>query len=216
MDIRSFLINRLLMLPAILIAFTFHEYAHAFIADKLGDKTPRFQGRLTLDPISHIDPIGFLAVMICGLGYAKPVQTNPAAYKNYYKDDLKVSIAGPVANLIVAFVFAIIYGICLKSLPNNLVAAIVMLIVKEVVALNCILALFNLIPIPGFDGFHVLRDLFPRKINDSLYRYQLPIFLALIMPFIPTGAGTQSIIGFILDKPSDMIMSLFMKIGTFI
>ena len=87
----DYLLNIILMIPGMLIAFTFHEYAHAFVADKLGDKTPRFQGRLTLNPLVHIDPMGFLAVIIFRFGWAKPVQTNPSAYKNYYKDDLKVN-----------------------------------------------------------------------------------------------------------------------------
>ena len=102
------ILNKILMIPAILLAFTFHEYAHAITADRLGDKTPRFQGRLTLNPIAHIDPIGFLLILLVGFGWAKPVQTNPSAYKNYYKDDLKVSIAGPIANLILGFLFAIL------------------------------------------------------------------------------------------------------------
>ena len=85
------ILNKILMIPAILLAFTFHEYAHAITADRLGDKTPRFQGRLTLNPIVHIDPMGFLLILLVGFGWAKPVQTNPSAYKNYYKDDLKVS-----------------------------------------------------------------------------------------------------------------------------
>ncbi len=105
------ILNMILMIPGMLIAFTFHEYAHAYVADKLGDKTPRFQGRLTLNPIAHIDPIGFIAVLIFSFGWAKPVQTNPSAYKNYHKDDLKVSLAGPIANFLVAIVVALIIGV---------------------------------------------------------------------------------------------------------
>ena len=105
----SFLQNIIFMIPAILIGFTFHEYAHAKVADKLGDKTPRFQGRLNLNPINHLDPLGTLLILFCGIGWAKPVQVNPSAFKNYYKDDLKVSIAGPIANLIVAFIGTILY-----------------------------------------------------------------------------------------------------------
>lgn len=85
----GFLLEKILTLPAILLAFTFHEYAHALVADKLGDKTARFQGRLTLNPAKHIDPFGFLCVLLLGIGYARPVQVNPGAFKNYYKDDLK-------------------------------------------------------------------------------------------------------------------------------
>ena len=105
------LLNIILMIPGMLIAFTFHEYAHALVADRLGDKTPRFQGRLTLNPLVHIDPIGFLAVVFFRFGWAKPVQTNSSAYKNYYKDDLKVSLAGPVMNFLVAIVLSVILGV---------------------------------------------------------------------------------------------------------
>ena len=104
----------ILTIPAILIGFTFHEYAHAKMADKLGDKTPRFQGKLTLNPFVHIDPLGFLFILIAGIGWAKPVETNPSAFKRYYKDDLKVSLAGPIANFIVAVVAAVLYGIYLR------------------------------------------------------------------------------------------------------
>ena len=96
--------EKLIIIPAIIIAFTFHEYAHAKVADKLGDKTPRFQGRLTLNPAKHIDPIGFILVLIMGFGWAKPVETNPSMFKDYYKDDLKVSLAGPMMNLLLSIV----------------------------------------------------------------------------------------------------------------
>ena len=113
------ILGKILMIPAILLAFTFHEYAHAITADRLGDKTPRFQGRLTLNPIAHIDPIGFILILIAGFGWAKPVETNPSAYKNYYKDDLKVSIAGPIANLILGIIFAILTVMFAKFAPNQ-------------------------------------------------------------------------------------------------
>src|SRR5665647_1476491 len=113
------ILDKILMIPAILLAFTFHEYAHAITADRLGDKTPRFQGRLTLNPIAHIDPIGFILILIMGFGWAKPVQTNPSAFKNYYKDDLKVSVAGPIANLILGFLFAIFTVLFWKYSPTQ-------------------------------------------------------------------------------------------------
>ena len=111
---RNGLLDMILIIPAMLVAFTFHEYAHALVADRLGDKTPRFQGRLTLNPLAHIDPFGFIAVLVFGFGWAKPVQTNPSAYKDYRKDDLKVSLAGVTANLIVAIIAAVIYALYIK------------------------------------------------------------------------------------------------------
>lgn len=204
-----------LSIPAILIAFTFHEYAHAFVADKLGDKTPKFQGRLTLNPIAHIDPIGFLMILIFHFGWAKPVQTNPSSYKHYYKDDLKVSIAGPLANLAVGFIFAFISIIFSKLSPGLNVTSIILKIFIITSQLNCMLFLLNLIPIPGFDGFHILRDLFPKafyNIADSMYRYQLIIFIILVFPIF----GGNSIFSYIVGIPSQAIYSMFMKLAILI
>ncbi|KOF55584.1 peptidase [Clostridium sp. DMHC 10] len=214
--LRQIAIAKLLMMPAILIAFTFHEYAHAVVADKLGDKTPKFQGRITLNPLAHIDLIGFIMIVFVGFGWAKPVETNPNAYKNYYKDDLKVSIAGPLANLLVAFIFALITGAINKFLPFNEIIIIIYLMAKYTVSINCMFFLFNLIPIPGLDGFHVLRDLFPKafyNIADSLYRYQMLILIALVMPIF---GGNSSLATFIIGIPSEHIANLFLRIGALI
>lgn len=178
----------LLLIPGILAGLTFHEYAHALAADRLGDKTPRFQGRLTLNPMTHVDPVGFLALLIFQFGWAKPVQINPSAFKRYYKDDLKVSLAGPLANVVVAFISGLllvlmeklIFGIRL-NLP---VIGIIYSILKLSVYINCRLAVLNLIPLPGFDGFHILRDLFPKafyNFAERIYNYQ---FIIMIIFFV--------------------------------
>lgn len=213
--IRQILIQKLYMMPAILIAFTFHEYAHAIVADKLGDKTPKFQGRITLNPLAHIDLIGFIMIVLVGFGWAKPVETNPNAYKNYYKDDLKVSIAGPLANLLVAFIFSFITVIIYKFVPFNAIVIIIFTMAKYTVSINCMFFLFNLVPIPGLDGFHILRDLFPKafyNIADSLYKYQMLILIAIIIPVF----GNRSIADFIIQIPADYIASLFLKIALLI
>lgn len=182
----DYILNMILMIPGMLIAFTFHEYAHALMADKLGDKTPRFQGRLTLNPIAHIDPIGFIAVLIFSFGWAKPVQTNPSAYKNYYKDDLKVSLAGPITNFIVAIVAAFIFvfymSFIYKSLPEALGGVLYSMLYMTLI-INVNIGLFNLIPIPGLDGFSLLRDLSPKtfyRFEEKFYQYQMMIMLLLI------------------------------------
>ncbi len=209
MDIQGIVLK----IPAILIAFTFHEYAHAYMADKLGDKTPRFQGRLTFNPIAHIDPIGFLLILVAGFGWAKPVQTNPSAYKRYYKDDLKVSFAGPLANLIVALVFSIIFGIYLKFgnyIPNASLASILWKIIFNVIYINIILFFFNLIPLPGLDGFHILRDLFPKvfyQFGDFIYRYQMVILIIFIMTPI-----SNVLIGY----PTEFVLEKLLKITSLI
>lgn len=204
----SFLQNIIFTIPAILIGFTFHEYAHAKMADRLGDKTPRFQGRLNLNPINHLDPLGTILILFCGIGWAKPVQVNPSAFKNYYKDDLKVSIAGPIANLIVAFLGMILYFILVLinrefTLGGSLLSVLI-IITTYIIQINITLFVFNLLPLPGLDGFSILRDLSPKhfyKISDSLYRYQFLIFIAIIL-----------IGGPIIRIPSELILRLLSNI----
>nr|WP_259473054.1 site-2 protease family protein [Clostridium estertheticum] len=209
------ILYKILMIPAILIAFTFHEYAHAIVADRLGDKTPRFQGRLTLNPIAHIDPIGFILILLTGFGWAKPVETNPSSYKNYYRDDLKISFAGPFANLIIGFVFAIITVLFWRFSPvQGTVYTIIIEILKMTVSINCMLFFLNLVPVPGFDGYHIVRDLFPKffyNMSDTFTRYQFLIFLVLILPILP---GNQSVFTYIVQVPADWVYNIFMNIAT--
>ncbi|WP_392486322.1 site-2 protease family protein [Haloimpatiens sp. FM7315] len=215
------ILEKILMIPAILIAFTVHEYAHGIVSDKLGDKTARLQGRLTLNPIKHIDFMGFIMILILGFGWAKPIETNPSSYKNYYKDDLKVSFAGPIANLITAAFFALIYGVLNNHLYNlvdsekgSKVLFFLLYIVTKTVIINSMLFLFNLLPVPGFDGFHIIRDLFPRVINKfggNFYTYQM-VFLAILL--IPLPIIKTSIVSYIVGIPSYYIAELFLKIGS--
>lgn len=204
----EFLLGKILMLPAILIGFTFHEYAHAKMADRLGDKTPRFHGRLTLNPIAHLDPIGTLCILFFGIGWAKPVQVNPSAFKNYYKDDLKVSLAGPIANLIVAFfgmvLYTLIFILGTSGVLEGTLFSVLFSMASQIVGINVILFVFNLLPLPGLDGFSILRDISPKhfyKISDSIYRYQFVIFLAVIF-----------LAGPIIKIPANLIMNLLSSI----
>ncbi len=208
------IVGKILMIPAILLAFTFHEFAHAFTADRLGDKTPRFQGRLTLNPIVHIDPMGFLLILLVGFGWAKPVQTNPSAYKNYYKDDLKVSLAGPMANLILGFLFAIFTVLFVNFSPmQGTLNSVIIRILVLTGSINCLLFFLNLVPVPGFDGFHILRDLFPKffyNMSDTITRYQFLLFMVLILPILPGG---QSVFTYIVGIPASNLFSFFLNIA---
>lgn len=210
------ILDVIFLIPGILLGFTFHEYAHAWVADRLGDKTPKFQGRLTLNPISHIDPIGFLMILIFRFGWAKPVQTNPSAFKNYYKDDLKVSVVGVIGNLFVALMFSIIFGLLIKfPVGNDKVIYILANICQSAIYINCLLFVFNLLPLPGLDGFHILRDLFPKffyRVADSIYRYQMVILLIFIFPIL----GGRSIASFIIFPPTNLLISFFELIIKFI
>ena len=181
------LYRTVLTIPAILIAFTFHEYAHAIVADRLGDRTPRFQGRLTFNPLAHIDFIGFLMILVAGFGWAKPVQTNPSAFRNYYKDHLKVAIAGPIANILVALIFTpllvLYYKYVFALIPMDTLAGVLGDILQRVVLINIVLFIFNLMPIPSLDGYHVLSDLFPstfNKLSYKIHRYELLILIIFL------------------------------------
>ena len=164
----------ILKIPAILIAFTAQGYAKALVADKLGDKTPRFQGRLTLNPSAHIDLIGFLMILIAGFGWTKPLNTNPSAYKRGYKDAIKVSVAAPLANLLVGFLGTILYVFTYKFLSNILSDTIYFILINMIwliATVNVSLFVFNLLPIPGLAGFEIFRDLWPKtfyKVSDKI------------------------------------------------
>lgn len=204
------ILHVLLILPALLIGFTVHEYAHAYVADRLGDKTPRFQGRLTFNPLAHIDPVGFLMIIFAGFGWAKPVQTNPSAYRNYYKDDLKVSIAGPLSNLMVAVIFTPIFLLferfAFYNIPSVKLAIILYSILHYIVQYNVMLFIFNLIPIPSLDGYHVLEDLFPSKF--AKYRYKIQQYqLFILILFVATP-----LFGYIVGIPTNLIYRLIMKL----
>lgn len=193
--------NKAIMIPAILIAFAFHEFAHAFVADRLGDSTPRYEGRLTLNPAEHIEPVGFLMIIIFGFGWAKPVRTNPSAYKNYYKDDLMVSIAGPIANFLTSIIFSIILGIYLAVIYLHLperVGSVLHDMIETVIILNVSLGFFNLLPVPGFDGFHVLKDLLKGRmgeLEEKMWQFR-PILLF----------GTVYFAGYIISKPTSIVI----------
>jgi len=215
LDLNYRILSKILIIPAILVGLTVHEFAHAYVADKLGDKTPKFQGRLTLNPFSHIDIIGFVMILLIGFGWAKPVQINPSALKRGYKDEIKVSVAGVTANVITAFLFALLTAFLLKlNLVNfgdiTSLGGIIGLILNYIVRINCMLAIFNLMPIPGLDGFDILRDLWPKtfyKISDVIYRYQMIILLIFVVTPISS---------FLVGIPTNFLHSFFIKIAMII
>lgn len=182
------LLDMFIWLPAILIALTFHEYAHALVADRLGDSTPYYQGRLTLNPLPHIDWIGFLMLLIFRFGWAKPVQVNPYNFKDtgVKKGMMLVSLAGPTMNILLALIGMIILkGLTPYYLNENVALAI--RLVEPLVWINLILAVFNLIPVPPLDGSKILAGLLPDAGAQFIYSLEQygPLFLLLL---IFTGA----------------------------
>ncbi|UFH66148.1 site-2 protease family protein [Clostridium cadaveris] len=209
------LIDTICMIPGMLIGFTFHEYAHAKVADMLGDKTPRFQGRLTLNPVVHIDLIGFVLMIFAKIGWAKPVETNPRAFKNYYKDDLKVTLAGPLANLAVAVIFSLILGVFYRfggEIESASLYTIVNTMFYYTIYLNVMMFIFNLLPLPSFDGGSVIRDLFPNfyyKYYNRYYEYRyIIVAIILLTPII-------GIIRIPIERLTNILLMLALKIGMF-
>ncbi|MDF2570748.1 MAG: Peptidase family [Sporomusa sp.] len=167
-------------IPALLIALTVHEYAHARTAVALGDPTPRFMGRLTLNPVAHLDPIGLLMLWLFKFGWAKPVPINPSYFKNYRQGMVMVSLAGPVSNMILALITAFAIGILAKM---QLLSGDWVKVLWMTYSYNIILAIFNLVPIPPLDGSKVLASLLPGQqghVFDQLEQYGPFILMALV------------------------------------
>ncbi len=206
------LLNIIFKIPAVLTAFIAQGYSKAYMADRLGDKTPRAQERLTINPSAHIDLLGFVMIVLVGFGWTKPVETNPSAYKRGYKDSLKVSISPLIGNLVVGFVATILQYFIYKfgsGLPINVFYVLVMMI-KYIAVINIGLMVFNLLPLPGLAGFYIFRDLSPKsfyKYADAIYQYQLYILIGVIL---------LNNIFPILSVPSNLILTLFENIAMFL
>ena len=195
----------LYVLPAILIGLTVHEWAHAYAAYRLGDPTARNLGRMTLNPLAHIDPIGFAMLLLVGFGWAKPVPVTPRNFKHYRRDDIIVSLAGIVTNLIVAFLFSFVYvaGILKWGLATN---EAFMSIIGSIITINLTLAIFNLIPIYPLDGSHVAESLLMHKIPRVfmfLRQYGQLILLGLII-----SGATSFILGYLISGISSGFFSV--------
>lgn len=186
---------------ALIVGVTIHEFAHAFTAERLGDPTPRLMGRLTLNPLAHLDPIGTLMILLVRFGWGKPVQFDAFNLKNPRKDAALISIAGPISNLLLAFVLSMI--IRLSLLPPLLIQFLLPIII-----LNIVLAVFNLLPIHPLDGFKMVEGFLSEEQARewaSLERFGLLFLLLLILPI-----GGRSLLYTIIDPIINLILSLFL------
>ena len=175
------------VLLAIVVALTFHEYSHAFTAYSLGDDTAERFGRLTLNPLAHIDPVGFLMLLIAGFGYAKPVPYDPRALKHPVSDAVKIGVAGPLSNILLAVLSALALKMMSNLGSDNLL--IQFLIFSAIININ--LAIFNLIPVPPLDGSNILLSLMqgPRFANARRTLIRQGPFLLIALILIDTFGG---------------------------
>lgn len=192
----SFLIFAIILL----IVVTVHEFSHAFIADRLGDPTPGLMGRLTLNPLAHLDPVGTILFILAGFGWGKPVPFDPFNLKHPKKDSALVSFAGPASNLIIAILAAIFLNFFVYS-PFISISFFVADIFVTFIRLNLLLAIFNLVPVHPLDGFRVVAGLLPQKYYHDwldLEKYGMIFLIFLIFPFFGT-APIFKLIGPILN-----------------
>ncbi len=186
-DLSNFNLQLFVLTIAILIiAITIHEFAHAITADKLGDNTPRSQGRISLLPPDHLDPVGTLMMVLSsisgfGIGWGKPVQTNPGNFRSPRRDQALVAIAGPVSNIIQATVFTIVIRTMIGNKPSDSVATFLDL----GVSINLSLAFFNLIPVYPLDGWWIMQSILPHELSNRYYNWMVQygpmVFIALIL-----------------------------------
>jgi Zn-dependent protease len=170
----------ILWIIAVLFTLTIHEFAHAAVAYLFGDDTAKQMGRLTLNPLPHIDILGFLMLLFIGFGWAKPVPVNPYNLKNPKKSSGLVAVAGPLANLLVAIIFIIALKIVAPILgPSNLLVSFLFM----TMSISVIFAIFNIIPIPPLDGSKVLFSVLPDKYNDLKHKLSVngPFILVAII-----------------------------------
>lgn len=195
-------------IPALLIALTVHEYAHARIAVRLGDPTPRFQGRLTLNPVPHLDPIGLLMLFFFQFGWAKPVEVNARNFKNWREGMMYVALAGPGANLITAFIAMFLSMLCIRL---GYMEFWLLFTLKMVYLYNAMFAVFNLLPIPPLDGSKVLVNYLPPR---AAYQYEGFAQYGTIVLILLVYAGVISmiigpIINAILRVMSSVLLLIF-------
>lgn len=186
------------LLITILIAFTVHEFSHAYFANKFGDPTARLLGRMTLNPAVHFDFLGIILMLVAGFGWARPVPVNRDNFKRPRLMGVIVSAVGPISNLLLGIIGSLIYGALaatgtLDAISNDRVLQAIYLFFGTFIQWNFFLFLFNLIPLPPLDGYRIVEDIAPRSIRGRLQQYeQWAVFIFLLILFIP-GLRTYTI-----------------------
>jgi len=195
---------------SLLIAIAIHEASHAWMANRRGDPTARLQGRLTLNPLAHLDPLGTLLLLLIGFGWGKPVPVDIYNLDNPRRDSAIISLSGPAANLILALLISLIWRSMLFFIPINSTLSFIFL---TLIRLNIMLGLFNLIPLHPLDGEKILIGILSHskvaEVEEFLSRYSLPIFLFLILPLL----RGQSLLNLIFIPLIDSVLNFLIPIG---
>ena len=183
---REGLITFLYTLPALVLSLSIHEYAHAWVAYKLGDISQKIRGRLTLNPLAHIDPIGFIAIVLVGVGWGKPVTVDDRNFKDSRKGMMLTSLAGPASNLLLAILVTIIlkllmvFGV-MNSIINSNTGNIILNMLIYVIQFNIVFGIFNLIPLPPLDGSKVLAYFLPQRARGFMYTLERYSFIIIMI-----------------------------------
>ncbi|MBR2502685.1 MAG: site-2 protease family protein [Oscillospiraceae bacterium] len=209
MDFFDIIVRAIVLLTAIPV----HEAAHAYVADKLGDPTARYMGRLTINPMAHFDLMGSVAMIVCGIGWAKPVPINPRNFRDQKKGMAISAAAGPISNIIVAAISLAIAKLLLYisyAAGANTVVSTLFTIFRSMCFINISLAIFNLIPIPPFDGSRIFNYFLPDKFYFKIMEYERYIFLGLLIVLF-TG-----ILDFPLSILSNIVFNAIDKLTMFV
>jgi len=201
--------STLYALPGVLLGLTVHEYSHALCAWKLGDSTARDQGRLTLNPLKHIDIIGFIFIIIAGFGWAKPVKFNPENLRNFRRDKALIAAAGPLSNMILGLLITLGLKVFINHMSeDNAIMEKILLLLIYAASINFGLFIFNLLPIPPLDGSHIVfsgLNLKP-EIENGIRKIGMPILIIILLvqnyakiTIIPIGEWISAIVIFILE-----------------
>lgn len=211
------LFSLLASIPGVLIAITFHEYAHGLAAYKLGDNTAKDEGRLSLNPLAHLDPIGTLMLVFAGFGWGKPVHVDSRNYTrkiSMEKGEAIVSAAGPLMNIILAFIFTLIYCAIYKfagaGFLHSTMGSVLMLMIFYTISINVGLGVFNLIPLPPLDGSKIIMPFLPYKAKEWFVNNEQIFYLVFVVLWI-TGLA-----GIIISPAISWITNGFLSIGKII
>ena len=172
-------LNLIYILISLIIGLTIHEFSHGFVAYKLGDDTAKSQGRLSVNPLHHIDPFGFIAIMLVGFGWAKPVMMNPYKFKHLRDGIMLTALAGPLSNFLLAILGSLLLNFNIPEPINTFVQYFIML--------NLILATFNILPIPPLDGFKVLCRVLPDSLFYKVEEFERKYGFILLLVLLITG-----------------------------